>query len=237
MNAASGEVSFPADKLQVASISKSGSIMNLWVAEPSYSNSLGTVNFEGVVLNPGYTGSQGKLITINFRVKSAGEANLNFTSASVLANDGLGTKILSGTSGANFTLGEGKPLPPPTEPVAPSGKPSAPKVTSPTHPDETKWYNVQNARFTWGVPTGVSKARVLVDSEPYSTPSVVYAPAITEKEIISQTSYAYRNTYRGYGCKSEAVSPFCTPECPLNKSNKEAASELFNHHRQEASHG
>src|SRR3989344_8514414 len=57
MNAASGVISFPADKLAVESLSKSGSIFSLWVQEPSFSNSAGAVNFEGIVLNPGFTGA------------------------------------------------------------------------------------------------------------------------------------------------------------------------------------
>ena len=39
MNAASGAISFPADKLEVISLSKTGSIFTLWVQEPSFSNS------------------------------------------------------------------------------------------------------------------------------------------------------------------------------------------------------
>lgn len=40
---------------------------------------------------------------------------------------------------------------------------------------------------------------------------------ITESEIIEQTSYAFNKDYRGYGCNSEAVAPFCMPNCPLIK--------------------
>ena len=57
MNAASGVISFPQDKIEVVSLSKTSSIFSLWVQEPSFSNSAGTVNFEGIVLNPGFTGS------------------------------------------------------------------------------------------------------------------------------------------------------------------------------------
>ena len=71
MNAASGVISFPQDKLEVASISKTGSIFTLWVQEPTFSNSAGAVTFEGIVLNPGFMGANGKAITINFKVKAA----------------------------------------------------------------------------------------------------------------------------------------------------------------------
>jgi hypothetical protein len=38
---------------------------------------------------------------------------------------------------------------------------------------------------------------------------------LTEREIIEQTSYAFNKAYRGYGCNSEAVAPFCHPDCPV----------------------
>jgi len=40
---------------------------------------------------------------------------------------------------------------------------------------------------------------------------------ITEREILEQTSYAFKKDYRGYGCSSEAVAPFCHTDCPVHK--------------------
>ena len=40
---------------------------------------------------------------------------------------------------------------------------------------------------------------------------------IKESEILSQTSYAYKHSYRGYGCGSEAIEPFCEPTCSVKK--------------------
>ena len=57
MNAASGIISFPKDKLEVVSLSKIGSIFGLWVQEPYFSNTSGIISFEGIVLNPGFIGS------------------------------------------------------------------------------------------------------------------------------------------------------------------------------------
>jgi hypothetical protein len=139
MNAASGVLSFPADALQVISLSKSGSIANLWVQEPSYSNLDGTVTFEGVVLNPGFQGASGKMIDVRFRVRRTGSAAVSFSSGSVLANDGAGTNILSGMSGGSYILKEAAaaPVTPPPAPSAPSVPKSsssagAPSSTAPT---------------------------------------------------------------------------------------------------------
>jgi len=93
-NAASGVIIFPTDKLAVVSISKDSSIFNLWVQEPTYSNSLGQVKFEGVILNPGFTGSAGRLVTVFFKAKEPGTAELFFQEGAILANDGQGTSLL-----------------------------------------------------------------------------------------------------------------------------------------------
>jgi len=50
---------------------------------------------------------------------------------------------------------------------------------------------------------------------------------IRESEILSQTSSAYSHSYTGYGCKSEAIRPFCDHSCPVMKwlNNKKAVHD------------
>lgn len=205
VNAVSGALSFPEDKLEVTSLSKSNSIISFWVQEPSFSNSTGVVNFEGVKFNPGFTGSSGKVITINFKVKAAGSAIINFSSAAILANDGKGTNILTGSGSAKFSLEDPakvipkieKPSTPtvPTTPVvsvttketvSPTSlnRPAASQITSVTHPDSNKWYAEKDAKFIWNLAPGVTAVRLLVDKNSDTTPSVTYFPAISEKEIV-----------------------------------------------------
>ena len=186
MNAASGVISFPWDKLEVVSLSKTGSIFSLWVQEPSFSNSAGTVSFEGIVLNPGYTGASGKILTITFRTKTAGTANLSFSSGSVLANDGTGTNILTGSRVAVVNIGAKSP-PLPTSPVEPAtdtaSESNAPTIISTTHPDRTKWYADSNPEFSWNLPTGALEVRTLVGTSPSSIPTIRYAPPIGNKKV------------------------------------------------------
>lgn len=184
MNAASGIISFPSDKLQAVSLSKDGSLFGLWVQEPSFSNSAGTINFEGIVLNPGFTGAVGKIITINFRVKTAGQASLVFSSGSALANDGKGTNILTGLGNAAFSLG-GAATTTISEATTPRGLGtlSAPEMSSPTHPDSTKWYPLDIAKFIWTLPSDATGARLLVGRIPNAVPTVTYIPAISSKEL------------------------------------------------------
>lgn len=186
MNAASGMISFPADKLAVTALSKTGSIFNLLVQEPSFSNSAGTVNFEGIVLNPGFSGASGKVLTVTFKAKAAGSAPLTFSSGAVLANDGQGTNILTSLGGAAFSLGESAPITAP-EAAAPKptgvGLPAGPVISSPTHPDPNKWYAFKNAKFTWELPSGVNGVRLLVGQNPNAVPTVTYIPPIREREL------------------------------------------------------
>lgn len=185
MNAASGAISFPSDKLEVSSISKSGSIISLWVQEPSFSQ--GAVNFEGIVLNPGFIGASGKIITANFKVKAAGAASILFSSGSVLANDGKGTNILTSLGNAQFSLAGAPPAGSQTpEAITPStvfGAPSAPQISSPTHPDPDKWYSNNNPEFNWPMPDNITAVRLLYDKFPDSKPQIVYSPSILEKQI------------------------------------------------------
>lgn len=180
INAVSGTISFPADKLAVSSLSKGGSIINLWVSEPSFSASAGTINFEGVVLNPGFAGAAGKIITINLKVKAAGSAGLSFTAGSVLANDGQGTNILASMGRASFELGgsqtsgsqnkgEGTAQPAPEE-TRQGQAPAAPQVSSPSHPEEAKWYSNNNPVFQWRLTNDITGVNVLADHEPATNP-------------------------------------------------------------------
>ncbi len=114
MNASSGVVQFPSDLLQVVTLSKAGSVIGLWAQEPSFSNDAGTINFEGVVLNPGFIGSNATMVTITFRARAEGTANVTISGGSVLANDGNGTEIYTGSSGGTVTISPESEQPVPT---------------------------------------------------------------------------------------------------------------------------
>ncbi len=211
MNAASGVVSYSSDKLELVTLSKNGSVFNLWVAEPSFSQSAGTINFEGIVMNPGYTGANGKLVTATFKVKSDGPVQLRFNSASVLANNGIGTNILNKMGSAQFNAvseepAAPKPTTPPaaetpkteTKPVQPAkettttepaaaGVPPLPEIISSSHPDQDKWYNATQAKFNWSLPPGVTAVSLLLGESPNAIPTVIYTPPVAEKVIDNLT--------------------------------------------------
>lgn len=186
LNAISGTLNFPADKLEVVSVSKSGSVINLWVKEPSFSNQSGTVSFEGIVLNPGYTGGSTLVLNITFKIKNIGNASLNLASAQVLANDGTGTNITKNVGGATFSLKvpEIKPTVP-TEPkvTPPTGNNISLGINSTSHPDQTKWYNNNSLEFTWEKISGVSAVNLSLSLQGEENDGKTYSPAVWSKSI------------------------------------------------------
>lgn len=108
INAVEGTINFPIDNLGVASLSTEGSILTLWVQEPSFSNESGLIEFAGAILPGGFQG-QGKILTIVFEPKKLGPAKLSFSAASVLAHDSKGTDILEEMVGAIYSIKDKEP--------------------------------------------------------------------------------------------------------------------------------
>jgi hypothetical protein len=194
INAVSGLITFPADVISVSSISKNGSFMSLWAEEPAFSNKDGTVTFEGVALNPGFAGATGKVITITFKAKQAGNINIVTKSGSVLANDGNATNVLGTLAGAFVVIDEDTVEPTPVEKVVevkkevpPAPTESTPIITSSTHPDSKMWYSSRDASFEWAVPSTVVAVRTLYSEKEKSTPSKVYDPPITNRSFTSDS--------------------------------------------------
>lgn len=192
MNAASATIKFPTDKLQVVSISKSGSIVDFWAQEPSFSNNNGEIKLEGVILTPGYRGSSGRLLTVNFRGKNPGAAALSIGSSSILANDGIGTNIQKTVSGASFTIREvvvAEPTPIKIEDLKPVDQTIAKEevcepdsiITSSTHPGVV-WRRENTAVFAWDMDDEVVASRIAFDRNADTEPSTINRPAITQKK-------------------------------------------------------
>ncbi len=199
INNAEGTLRFPANLLSVSSVSKGGSIFTIWVEEPSYSNSAGTVSFNGGVPNPGYSGASGTVLTVTFVAKAAGTASLTFSGTAVRANDGNGTDVITGAYGADVAVRAATPTAPASTPATPSTDTAAPTsapassvgaegpgrvvVTSSTHPRQDGWYSASDAVFSWALPKGADAVQLIVDRDDAAAPSVTYDPAIRTKEV------------------------------------------------------
>ena len=183
INAADGTLSFNPKEITVVGVSK-GSIFTLWTAEPSYSNANGTITFSGGSPT-GYTGSNGTVISVTFKVNSAGSPRVNFSDGSVLAADGKGTNVLTAMNGGAYTISAADVVPEPEtiEYIAPANTPSAPIIESSTHPDSTAWYTQKTASLRWKLPEGVTAVRTLLDEHSGSIPTKVYDTPINEITI------------------------------------------------------
>ncbi|MFC1663582.1 cohesin domain-containing protein [Patescibacteria group bacterium] len=156
VNAIKADLKFPADKIQIVSPSSGKSFISIWLEQPAYSNTEGTISFAGGTPD-GINTSSGVISTITFRTIKAGEAIVKILpSSSVLAHDGKGTEILSKTIEGRYIL---KPKPP-----------EGPVVFSQTHPDETRWYNNNNPIISWERETDVKDFSFVLDSYPQSVP-------------------------------------------------------------------
>ncbi|MBP6883880.1 MAG: hypothetical protein KBC06_01460 [Candidatus Pacebacteria bacterium] len=102
INAISGVLSFPENLIKVVSISKERSIINLWTQDPKIGRN--KINFEGIILNPGFQGDNGLVFRVTFEAQNTGNAILNFSEGAILANDGRGTNILATLGSAKLSI-------------------------------------------------------------------------------------------------------------------------------------
>jgi len=177
VNAADGKITFDPSIVTVQSVSKGNSVFNLWVKDPSYSNTDGTINFSGGS-NNAYTGNAGDVFDITFKGQKAGSAAVKFSSADALAADGQGTNVLASTADGTYALsGSAAAAPAPSTSASSqasdgggSSAASAPasftptvKIASPTHPDPTQWYNNANPNFTWQLTPDIAGVSTVFD--------------------------------------------------------------------------
>lgn len=179
INAAEGELSFNPSELQVVSVNRVASVFNLWVTEPAFSNSAGTISFSGGSPT-GYTGNGGTVFTVTFKSLRAGTPRINFSTGSVLANDGKGTNVLTSMSGGTFTVEALASVPTAevVEYVAPAYTPAAPVITSATHVSG-EWSSAKTAKLEWSLPANILAVRTLLDSSLNSIPTKVYDSPIS----------------------------------------------------------
>ena len=194
INAAEGSISFDKNILSVVSVSKGGSIFPFWTTEPTgagAANSSGNVSFGGGLPPPGYNGSSGKLISIVFKGRAVGKAQVRFTSGSILANDGKGTNVLETMGTGSYTVAaKEEPAKETATPAKPAAKPSTaqpepvkevvideeynkPSISSPTHPDQNAWYKENKVEFLWSLPASVTGVSLAFNKEATTDPGTV----------------------------------------------------------------
>jgi len=143
INAGEGSVIYPSDTLEFQSASGSGSIFSFWTNGPS--GGATSAVFGGGLPSPGYNGGGGRVMTIVWKAKSVGSATVSIIGNKILANDGVGTNILSSSGGGSFTINvPGTPTTKKTEKAK-----LVMSISSTSHPDQEKWFSNKNVALAW----------------------------------------------------------------------------------------
>ena len=157
VNAVKADIKFDPKKIQITNPSSGRSFISVWVAQPSFSNIQGQVSFQGGVPSPGINTSSGLVSTITFRAIAPGETVISvLNSSQVLLDDGKGTNVLGSIGQGIYEI----VMPPP----------EGPRVFSPTHPDENKWYNNSSPSFSWEKEDGITDFSYSIDNNFYTVP-------------------------------------------------------------------
>ncbi len=115
MNAVSGTIQVSGG-VSIIGVNKNSSIVDFWTTEPK---TIGNqVRFEGVVLNPGYQGSNGKLFIISLSARKEGVGTISFSDGALLANDGLGSNIIGSLASQTIRVVASKVDTIPARPIA-----------------------------------------------------------------------------------------------------------------------
>jgi hypothetical protein len=200
INNSEGTIAFSADLLEVVSVNSQNSIFTLWVERPNYSNSAGTVSFNGGVPNPGYNGNGGEALSIVFKAKKAGTASISFSGVAIRENDGLGTDIFSGSNsiqiGISEPVAEVKKETPQTitkqnldvssdteKNKTPETENGSVRVYSSTHSDQGAWYSARDVALTWQLPADALAVQTFMGHSTVVNSYVLYKAPINHKEI------------------------------------------------------
>lgn len=112
MNAIGISLSYPKEHVAIESIDPTGTVVDLWVEEPTFHNDEGKAKLSGgIVSKSGFVG-RGHVATVEFKALTPGKAPIKIIDAVLLARDGKGTNILETKENITFIIREkGSPSP------------------------------------------------------------------------------------------------------------------------------
>ncbi len=177
INAVQATIQFPPDILVATSTDKTDSSFNFWLQDPTIDNNAGKITFIAGSTS-GFSGKSLQVLRINFIVKGAGQANINFTDGAITASDGSGTNVLSSMQNlqiTSITKQDAQLIPAPkiVKPAVPTGViPSKPVIQVPLYPDQNSWYNsVSSFIVQWKLPSDVTGVAAVINKEPLTNPN------------------------------------------------------------------
>ncbi len=206
VNAVEATLTFDTSKLSVVSVSKTGSAFSLWTTEPTFSNTQGTIQFGGGSPTP--FSAPSVLAVVTFRATNEGDAKVDFKTASILAADGLGTDVYSGSVKATYTVSADTAPTPKPKPDTPTDQPAqdlntgdqpkdkptdatiafgdpprAPEVHSKIFVDPEVWYATTTGTFTWDLPFDVNGLFLEIATTSNNIPTKKVTPPVGEVQL------------------------------------------------------
>lgn len=137
LNAVSAIITFDPSLVEITKVSLDRVIVNFWVQSTAINNSKGTVTIKGIILNPAYNGTLGRIIGLDFKAIGPGKVQFGIVGFSVLANDGKGTALTTKGVGHSITV------------AGTAVNRSGISIASSSHANQQKWYNKANISVSW----------------------------------------------------------------------------------------
>jgi hypothetical protein len=102
VNTIQSEILIPENLFRVAAVNDGASIVSFWIAPPTASSS-GEIDLAGIVPG-GYSGPAGPIVSFTLMPLTSGNGNITIATATVLANDGLGSVLPVTLAGADISV-------------------------------------------------------------------------------------------------------------------------------------
>lgn len=169
INAVQVGLKFDPKMIEVKSIETNDSTCS-YIIENTIDNSLGKAHLSCVLLKTGGDRGSIRIADVVTVPKQTGTFSLSFDEieTKVLASDGLGTNVLRMAQSGSYRVDKFDPTLFATTTTTTTQR--AFVVFSPTHPNQSRWYNSNDARFVWrGKQNAVYKYEF--DSSPDTIPS------------------------------------------------------------------
>jgi len=126
VNAVGATVKYPPDMVQIVSISKEKTFLDLWTEDTAIREDDGEIHFSGGTLKPGGLKGTGTILTISLKALKPGTVHIFFKDAEIYAHNGTGLVVDRDTRSISYEVT------PPTTVSAPGGVSHQPQPFTPS---------------------------------------------------------------------------------------------------------
>jgi len=187
-------IEYDPKEVTVTSVSREGSLLTSWTQEPSINEEIGEILFGGTLATSTPL-TDGLMLTIHARPLRVGEMRMSFKNESAI-HEGSGGNILTGFTSGKYRinpkeLGDLSVVSVPASEEVVAGEvlgaaTSAPAVivSSPTHPNQSAWYNASSSSFLFQFDGEITSLRLGFDQKLNGRARIAYTPIVNTKEIV-----------------------------------------------------